>query len=113
MNATLTNSEGCNENPPMCIQFFAPYSSLPSTSTAARMRTERIASGRRIFFVLSRSRSHQPSTKNEMTPAKTIIICLSISSGTEEAMTESPMEDRKNAMVSTSKPLRLMLRMAK
>ena len=98
---------------PMNIQFFAPYCSLPITSTAPRMRTDNIASGRRMVFVLSRSRSHQPRTKNATTPAKTIIICLNISSGTDEAMIERPIDERKNASVSTSKPVRRMLRMAK
>ena len=42
-----------------------------------------------------------------------IIIWRNISDGTEVAMTDRPMVERKNAMVSTSKPVRLMLRMAK
>lgn len=97
----------------MNIQFFAPYCSRPSTKTAASSSTAPTAAGRRMVFVLSRSRSHAPKRKNETTPAKTIIIWRNISDGTEVAMTERPMVERKNATVSTSKPVRLMLRMAK
>ena len=34
-NSILTNSDGCNANWPIIIQFFAPYFSFPITNTSA------------------------------------------------------------------------------
>jgi len=72
-----------------------------------------IATTTRIFLVLSRSLSHQPMMKNSTTETMMSIICLNISAGAEVATTDRPRVVRKKASISTSKPLRRMLRMAK
>ena len=51
--------------------------------------------------------------KNSTTETMMSIICLNISAGAEVATTDRPRVVRKKASISTSKPLRRMLRMAK
>ncbi len=84
-----TNSEGWIDMLPMNIRFFrAPYCSLPITSTAPRMSTDpSIAAAAGVWSLSCQDReATSREQKTQRRRQKTIIICLNISSGTDEAL---------------------------
>ena len=64
-----------------------------------------------IFFALLRSRRYQQSPKNRASPSTTQTACLNTDPGYEEAVTARLSVERKNAMISISKPTLLSMRM--
>ena len=112
MNATLISSDGCREKPAIVSQFFAPNTSRAANRFSASSASEMMAAGQRSALTWLRSRSHQPSRKNSTMPTRMRMISLVRSLGVLVAQTSSPSEQRKNAIVSTSKPERSIVRMS-
>ena len=106
----MTSSDGWNETPPNCIQFFAPNFSTPRSRFAARSKMPPAAAKYRIFFARSKSRRLQLTAKYAKIPHTTAMSSLRMESGAEVETTQRPIVVRKNATVSTSKLLRFASR---
>ena len=102
----FTSSDGWNENEPSCTQFFAPNFSTPNTRLNASSAIPNAAARYRTRFTRSRLRRNSPNTMKNTTPMTMASSSFVSADGSLEAMTHRPIVHRKNARLSTSKPLR-------
>ena len=86
------------------IQFFAPNTRLPSTSVTASRPMAAAAAIHRSRLTRFRSRRHRPAATNSPSPSTMAANCLTSDPGADDAVTARERVERKNAMVSISKP---------
>ena len=110
MNTIFTISEGWNEKPPIWIQFLDPFLTVPISRFNTRSSTAAPIRKYIIFLVLFRSLRYQHSPKNNATPKHTHIACLNSLPGYADAVTARLRVERKNAIISISKPTLLNMR---
>ena len=107
----FTSSEGCIVNPAMWTQLAEPFLVCPKIRLMSSSSTAMPISILTSFLALLRSRSSQHIPKNRMTPAATQNACLKALSGNLVDVTAILSVDRKNAIISISKPTRLNILM--
>ena len=105
INATFTSSEGWKLNPPISSQFLAPKPIVPNIRLTMRSSAEPPMSSHLRDLLLSRFLIKTHMTNIIATPIAAAINCLYIFSGAELATTARLSVDRKNAIVSISKPV--------
>ena len=106
INAILTNSDGCTVIKPRSIQFLEPYSVNPSAIFTAKSARAMTHISQRVFLARLRLRKNQPRVMKTARPITAATICFSRAEGDDEAVHANPRVTRKNAMISTSKPVR-------